>query len=110
MRRIDLIGAADGVGDEGLEQRRRDVVHAVKVDVLEQVQGHALAGAGQAADDDQTHAGGRPRSALQDEERALMTSSAWWSEAFSLCFLTQRSSLSVSASMAAYMSASVASA
>ena len=54
--RIDLIRAADRVGDEGLEQRRRNVVHAVEIDVLEQVQGHALAGAGQAANDDEAHA------------------------------------------------------
>ena len=73
--RIDLIGAADGVRDEGLEQRRRNVVDAVKIDVLEQMQGHALAGAGQAADDERRM---QEASALtpQDEERALMTSSA----------------------------------
>ena len=46
--RIDLVRAADGVGDEGLEQRRRNVVDAVEVDVLEHVQSHALAGARQA--------------------------------------------------------------
>jgi len=41
---------------------------------------------------------------------ARRPSAAWWSVRFSLCFLMQRSSLSASRSMAAYMSSSVASA
>ncbi len=44
-------GAAHRVRDEGLQQRRRDVVDAVEAQVLEHVQRHALAGAGQAAQD-----------------------------------------------------------
>ena len=46
---IDRRAAADRVRDEWLEQRRRDVVDAVEVQILEHVQRHALAGSGQAA-------------------------------------------------------------
>src|SRR5688572_26222788 len=49
--------------------------------------------------------------ALSDHDgRVFCASSARWSESFSLCFLTRRSSLSASASIAAYMSISTASA
>ena len=51
VRWYTRVGAAHGVRDEGLEQRRRDVVDAVEAQVLEQVQRHALARAGQAADE-----------------------------------------------------------
>ena len=43
---IDFIRAADRVGYERLEQRSGNIVHAVKIDVLQEVQGHALAGTG----------------------------------------------------------------
>ena len=43
---------------KALQQRRRDVVDAVAVEVLEHVQRHALARAGQAADDDESHHAG----------------------------------------------------
>ena len=47
--------AAHRVGDERLQQRRRDVVDAIEAEVLEHVQSHALAGTGQAAEDDDAH-------------------------------------------------------
>ena len=49
-------GAAHGVRDERLQQRGGNVVDAVEAEVLEHVQGHALAGTRQAADDDDAHA------------------------------------------------------
>jgi len=52
---IGVSHAADGVRDEGLEQRRRDIVDAIEIDVLEHVQRHALARARQPAHDDQSH-------------------------------------------------------
>ena len=50
------LGPAHRVGDERLQQRRRDIVDAVEAEVLEHVQGYALAGPGQAAEDDDAHA------------------------------------------------------
>ena len=50
------LGPAHSVGDERLQQRRRDIVDAVEAEVLEHVQGHALAGPGQPAEDDDAHA------------------------------------------------------
>jgi hypothetical protein len=52
---VALVAAADRVRDEGAEQPGRDVVDAVPAQILERVQRHALAGAGQATDDDQAH-------------------------------------------------------
>ncbi len=46
---------AHGVRHERLEQRGRHVVDAVEAQVLEHVQGNALARAGQATDDDDVH-------------------------------------------------------
>ena len=46
---------AQGVRDEGLQQGRRDVVHAVEAGILEHVQCHALAGSRQPADENQPH-------------------------------------------------------
>jgi len=54
---VRWFGTAYGVGNERLEQRRRDVVNAVKPQVFEHVQGNALTGAGQTAEDDDAHAG-----------------------------------------------------
>src|SRR3984885_11256424 len=110
------LGTAHGVGDERLEQRGRDVVDAVEPQVLEHVQRHALAGAGQPAEDDDAHGtilsgdadAARGSAQLTPHRRSARASAAWWSPRFSLCFLMQRSSLSTSRSMAAYMSASVA--
>ena len=74
---VDIPAAADGMRDQGLEQGGRNVVDAVEVDVLQQVQRHALARSRQAADDDQTHGVGRKAApALYEAERALITSSA----------------------------------
>ena len=42
---------AQRVGDEGLQQGRGDVVHAVEPGVFEHVQSHALAGSRQPADE-----------------------------------------------------------
>jgi len=52
---IGISHAADRVRNERLEQRRGDIVDTVKVDVLEHVQGDALAGARQPAHDDKSH-------------------------------------------------------
>jgi len=54
---------ADRVGDESRQQSGGDVVHAVIVEVLQHVERDALAGARQAADDDQSHPS--PRSVRQ---------------------------------------------
>src|SRR6185312_2878690 len=54
---VGALRAAHRMGDEGLEQCRGDVVDAVEVQVLEHVQGHALAGAGQSAQNDDAHGG-----------------------------------------------------
>src|SRR5581483_3291392 len=53
---IGRLGAAHGVRNEWLQQRRRDVVDAIKAQVLEHVQSHALTGTGQTAEDEDTHA------------------------------------------------------
>ena len=85
-------------GDEGLEQRRRDIVDAIEVDVLEHVQSHALAGAGQPADDDDAHAlmVNQPPGTLQAPltrglsaafRYAAGASAAWWSARFFLVLL-----------------------
>jgi hypothetical protein len=47
--------AAD-LGKHGLHQHGRDIVDAVEVHVLKQIQGHALPGTGQTTDNDQAHA------------------------------------------------------
>ena len=56
-RRLAVRGfaGADGVGDEARQQAGRDVVDAIKVEVFQHVERDALAGAGQAADHDQSH-------------------------------------------------------
>jgi hypothetical protein len=49
--RVLRVVVAQRVGDEGLQQGRRDVVHAVEPGVFEHVQCHALAGSRQPADE-----------------------------------------------------------
>ena len=56
VRSYVRFGRAHGVRDERLQQRRGNVVDAVEAEVLEHVQGHALAGTRQAADDEDAHA------------------------------------------------------
>jgi len=53
--RIGVAHSAYRVGDEWLEQCRRNVVDAVKVQVLQHMEGNAFTGARQAADNDQPH-------------------------------------------------------
>ena len=66
-----VAGVAEEV-DRLAEQRRRQVVDAVEARVLEDVQRDALAGAGEAADDDELHDAGSitPFSALSPETPA----------------------------------------
>ncbi len=52
---VGRLGAADRVRDERLQQSRGNVVDAVKAEILEHVQGHALPGTGQSADDNDAH-------------------------------------------------------
>src|ERR1700752_3680343 len=52
---VAQLGATHRVGDERLEERRRDVVDAVEAEILEHVQRHALAGTRQSAEDDDAH-------------------------------------------------------
>jgi len=56
-RRLAVRGfaGADGVGDESGQEAGRDIVDAIKVEVLQHVERDALAGAGQPADYDQSH-------------------------------------------------------
>src|SRR6202022_4356060 len=49
---VRRLGTAYGVGNERLEQRRRNIVDAIKPQVFEHVQGNALAGAGKTAEEE----------------------------------------------------------
>src|SRR6185369_6269155 len=53
---IGSLGRTHGMRDEGLQQRRGNVVDAVEAEVLQHVEGHALSGTGQTADDEDAHA------------------------------------------------------
>ena len=51
---ITRLRVAHQMRDEGIQEPGWQVVHAVVAEVFKHVQGHGLARAGQAADDDQT--------------------------------------------------------
>jgi hypothetical protein len=70
--RVGGLGTAHGMRDEWLEERGRNVIDAIEVEVLEHVQRHALSGSGQTADDDQAHG----RCSNLYDKRVFWTSSA----------------------------------
>ncbi len=53
---VGRFGAAHRVGNEGLQQGRRNIVDTIKAEVLEHVQSHALSGTRQAAENEDAHA------------------------------------------------------
>ena len=64
--------AVEDVLDEGVEEAGRDVVYTIEIEILERVQGYALARARKSANDNQTHLCG----SRDQRERALLASRA----------------------------------